>query len=223
MTRHPEPLHLCTAREGRTPPGIGTITRHEGLHIMSSIARKSIATVFAGAVSRRRRRLARERRAVQIQDGLVNVAIGDVTILEDVNVGVAAQVAANVCGVKVGPVAVLGRAVDRSGADADRLHHEQGGRRSRARTSETRRRSPPVLRRPGPRPGAMTRLPAEGCSASGVQRWSRKLRWAMSKVARTSRKNSDAAVATSADLGRAPSRAGPRAGSRGGSGPARAC
>jgi hypothetical protein len=53
---------------------------------------------------------------VAIQDGLVNVAVGDVTVLQDVNVGVAAQVAANICGVKVGPVAVLGRAVDRSGA-----------------------------------------------------------------------------------------------------------
>src|ERR671914_1063777 len=52
---------------------------------------------------------------VAIQDGLVNVAVGDVTILQDVNIGVAAQVAANICGVKVGPVAVLGRAVDRSG------------------------------------------------------------------------------------------------------------
>jgi hypothetical protein len=31
------------------------------------------------------------------------------------NIGVAAQVAAAVCGVKVGPVAVLGTAVDRSG------------------------------------------------------------------------------------------------------------
>lgn len=51
----------------------------------------------------------------QIQDGLVNVAVGDVTILQDVNVALAAQVAANICGVKVGPVAVLGRAVDRSG------------------------------------------------------------------------------------------------------------
>ena len=50
------------------------------------------------------------------QDGLVNVNVGDVTILEDVNVGVAAAVAANICGVKVGPVAVLGQAVDRSGA-----------------------------------------------------------------------------------------------------------
>jgi hypothetical protein len=52
---------------------------------------------------------------IAIQDGLVNVAIGDITILEDVNIGVAANVAAAVCGVKVGPVAVLGQAVDRSG------------------------------------------------------------------------------------------------------------
>ena len=53
-----------------------------------------------------------------IQDGLVNVSVGDVTILEDVRVGVAAVVAANVCGVKVGPVAVLGRAVDLSGTSS---------------------------------------------------------------------------------------------------------
>ena len=52
---------------------------------------------------------------VALQDGLVNVAVGDVTILEDVNVAVAADVAANLCGVAVGPIAVLGDAVDRSG------------------------------------------------------------------------------------------------------------
>ncbi len=60
------------------------------------------------------------------QDGLVNVAIGDVTILEDVNIGVAAQVAANICGVKVGPVAVLGQAVDRSGATRTVCETDQG-------------------------------------------------------------------------------------------------
>ena len=60
------------------------------------------------------------------QDGLINVAIGDVTILEDVNIGVAAQVAANICGVKVGPVAVLGRAVDRSGATETVCTTDQG-------------------------------------------------------------------------------------------------
>jgi hypothetical protein len=50
------------------------------------------------------------------QDGLINLAVGDVNVLNDANIGVVAQVAANVCGVNVGPVAVLGRAVDRSGA-----------------------------------------------------------------------------------------------------------
>jgi len=62
----------------------------------------------------------------QIQDGLVNVAVGDVTILQDVNIGVAAQVAAQVCGVKVGPVAVLGSAVDRSGATRTVCQSDQG-------------------------------------------------------------------------------------------------
>ena len=52
---------------------------------------------------------------VAIQDGLVNVAIGNVIVNPDVAIGVAAQIAANICGVKVGPVAVLGVAADRSG------------------------------------------------------------------------------------------------------------
>lgn len=64
--------------------------------------------------------------SAQQQDGLVNVAIGDVTILEDVNIGVAAQVAANVCGVRVGPVAVLATQVDRSGATETVCEIEQG-------------------------------------------------------------------------------------------------
>jgi hypothetical protein len=55
--------------------------------------------------------------AQTIQDGLVNVRVGDVTILEDVNIGVAAQAVANLCNIKVGPVAVLGVAVDRTGVD----------------------------------------------------------------------------------------------------------
>jgi hypothetical protein len=41
------------------------------------------------------------------QNGLVNVSIGDINILNDANVGVAANVAAAVCGVNVGPVAIL--------------------------------------------------------------------------------------------------------------------
>ncbi|MFD1213997.1 hypothetical protein ACFQ36_18330 [Arthrobacter sp. GCM10027362] len=60
------------------------------------------------------------------QDGLVNVNVGDVTILEDVNIGVAAQVAAQLCGFKVGPVAVLGTAVDRSGDTVTVCNSDQG-------------------------------------------------------------------------------------------------
>lgn len=51
----------------------------------------------------------------QTQNGLVNVAIGDVNVLNDARIAIAAQVAASICGVKVGPVAVLGTAVDRTG------------------------------------------------------------------------------------------------------------
>ena len=51
----------------------------------------------------------------QLQDGLINVAVGDITIEDAVDVQVAAEVAANICGVEVGPVAVLGDAVDADG------------------------------------------------------------------------------------------------------------
>jgi hypothetical protein len=46
-----------------------------------------------------------------VQDGLINLAVGRIT-LTDINVGVAAQVAAALCGVDVGPIAVIGFAVD---------------------------------------------------------------------------------------------------------------
>ena len=60
------------------------------------------------------------------QDGLVNVNVGDVTVLENVDIGVAAQLAAQICGVKVGPVAVLGAAVDRSGDTRTVCRSDQG-------------------------------------------------------------------------------------------------
>jgi hypothetical protein len=81
---------------------------------MNRNARTVIASMFAGAVVVTGA-TAPASAATQTQDGLVNVAIGDVTITDAVDIGVAAQVAAQICGVKVGPVAVLGRAVDRSG------------------------------------------------------------------------------------------------------------
>jgi hypothetical protein len=58
--------------------------------------------------------------------GLVNVNIGDVTILEDVRVGLAALVAANICGVEVGPIAVLGEAVAAGGDDVTVCTNPQG-------------------------------------------------------------------------------------------------
>jgi hypothetical protein len=83
---------------------------------MTSIARKSIATVFAGTVlAVGVASPASAQPPIQIQDGLVNVAIGDVTVQDTVDIGVAAQVVAQICGLKVGPVAVLATQVDRSG------------------------------------------------------------------------------------------------------------
>jgi hypothetical protein len=41
------------------------------------------------------------------QNGLVNVSVGDVSLLNHANIGIAANIAAAVCGVNVGPVAVL--------------------------------------------------------------------------------------------------------------------
>jgi hypothetical protein len=53
------------------------------------------------------------------QDGLVNVNIGDVTVLEDVNVAAAVDAVVQACDLDVGPLAlaVLGQAVavDQSG------------------------------------------------------------------------------------------------------------
>ena len=80
-----------------------------------SYGKKTVATLFAGAVLVAGG-AAPANAAPQDQDGLVNVAVGDISILNDARIGIVAQVAAQICGVKVGPVAVLGRAVDRSGA-----------------------------------------------------------------------------------------------------------
>jgi hypothetical protein len=92
---------------------------------MSIALRRTIAGAFAGAVAVTGVSATPVEAAIQNQDGLVNVAVGDITI-SDVNVGVAAQVAAEVCGVKVGPVAVLGRAVDRSGVTRTVCTTDQG-------------------------------------------------------------------------------------------------
>lgn len=51
----------------------------------------------------------------QTQNGLVNVNVGDVTILANVAVGVAANVAAQICGLQVGSVGIIARQVARQG------------------------------------------------------------------------------------------------------------
>ena len=91
---------------------------------MTTYTRRTIASLFAGAVAVTGAAVPAQA-ATQTQDGLVNVAVGDITI-SDINVGIAAQVAAQVCGVKVGPVAVLGRAVDRSGDTSTVCDSDQG-------------------------------------------------------------------------------------------------
>jgi hypothetical protein len=63
---------------------------------------------------------------IQPQDGLVNVAVGDIMIAENVDIEDAAQIVAEVCGLKVGPVAVLGRAVDLSGGSGKVCTVEDG-------------------------------------------------------------------------------------------------
>ena len=92
---------------------------------MASYTKKSIATLFAGTVLAVG--IASPASAQHVdQDGLVNVNVGDVTIEDAVDIGVAAQVAAQICGVKVGPVAVLGVAVDRSGDTSTVCTTDQG-------------------------------------------------------------------------------------------------
>ena len=92
---------------------------------MTSYAKKTMVTVFAGAAVFAGG-VAPAAAASPTQDGLINVSVGDVTITDAVDIGVAAQVAAQICGVKVGPVAVLGVAVDRSGDTRTVCQTDQG-------------------------------------------------------------------------------------------------
>lgn len=93
---------------------------------MRAFTKATAGAVFAGSLLFTAGMTPASAAPVAVQDGLINVAVGDVTILQDVNIGVAAQVAANICGVKVGPVAALGQAVDRSGATRTVCTTDQG-------------------------------------------------------------------------------------------------
>ena len=81
---------------------------------MQWMQRSVVALLMAGTLSLGFTGLAAAQ--VQIGDGLVNVQVGNITILENVSVAVAAKVVAVICGLKVGPVAVLGEAVDLTGS-----------------------------------------------------------------------------------------------------------
>lgn len=91
---------------------------------MNRNVRTAMASLFTGAIVITGA-AAPASAATQNQDGLVNVAVGDITIT-DINIGVAAQIAAQICGVKVGPVAVLGVAVDRRGGTRTVCQTDQG-------------------------------------------------------------------------------------------------
>lgn len=93
---------------------------------MTHFARRTLVSVFAAGALMTGAAIPAMAAPAQQQAGLINVAVGDVNVLNDANIGVAAQVAANICGVKVGPVAVLGTAVDRTGTPATVCTTAQG-------------------------------------------------------------------------------------------------
>jgi hypothetical protein len=82
---------------------------------MTSYVRKAIVPLAAGAALVVGAAAPASAQTTQIQDGLVNVAVGDVTVTDVADVAVAAAVAANICGVEVGPVAILATQVDATG------------------------------------------------------------------------------------------------------------
>ena len=65
----------------------------------------------------------------QRQQGLVNVAVGDVTVLENVAIGLAAQIAANLCGVTVGNVAALAALVGQNQEPVTVCEIQQGNQK----------------------------------------------------------------------------------------------
>ena len=87
---------------------------------MTSIAKKSVATVFAGTVLAVG--VASPASAQVQQDGLVNVAVNDVAVTDVIDLNAAVGVVAQLCGINVGPLslAVLGQAVAVDRSDRDR-------------------------------------------------------------------------------------------------------
>jgi hypothetical protein len=103
----------CTSVTSSGDQTCGFLTEKEQL--MQNIMKKTAATaVMGGALLFTGMGVAQAAPPVNLQDGLVNVGVGNVTIARDVNVGVAAEIIAAVCGTDV-TAAVLG-SVDQDGA-----------------------------------------------------------------------------------------------------------
>lgn len=99
-------------RTGRGPGSLLSVVK--GIDQMNNtIKRTTAGAVLGGSLLFSAMGVANAAPPVNLQDGLVNVGVGNVTIAKDVNVGVAAQVIAAVCGTDV-TAAVLG-AVDQTG------------------------------------------------------------------------------------------------------------
>jgi hypothetical protein len=98
------------------------ITHREGQRMFARTRQACAALIAAGTLAVGAPAAAQ----IAIQDGLVNVVVGDVTVLQDVNVAVAAQLAAQLCGIRVGPVTILGTTVDRGAAAKTICRSEQG-------------------------------------------------------------------------------------------------
>jgi hypothetical protein len=60
------------------------------------------------------------------QNGLINVNVGDVTVLQDVAVGVAANVAANICGVQVNAAVLAQQLIANPGGVTECMAGPQG-------------------------------------------------------------------------------------------------
>ena len=91
---------------------------------MTSLAKKSIATVFASTVLAVG--VASPASAQTKQDGLVNVVVGDITIAEDVNVAAVVDVVAQVCAVVPVNITALATEVDNSSRTALVCRQEDG-------------------------------------------------------------------------------------------------
>jgi hypothetical protein len=82
---------------------------------MKWIQRNFVALVVAGALSLG---LAGPAAAqINVGDGLVSVQIGNVSVLNNLSIGVAADIVAQLCNISVSNVAVLAEQVDRSGRE----------------------------------------------------------------------------------------------------------